>query len=236
MATTSAFGWETPDDTDLVKDGAAAIRTLGNSIDTSMAELKGGTTGQVLSKTSNTDMDFTWVAQDDANAIQNTELTAKGALISAFSAGTPATLTVGSNFAFLQADSSTATGLVWNNATWTSWTPTVTSSDGAFGSTSTIFAKYIRVGKMCVVNFQINVTSLGTASGNFQVTLPFNAAANAGDTCVGAVRENNVTGNMGQIRIVGNSAPTMMIMTGYNNVGMIAANARFGGTATYEVA
>jgi hypothetical protein len=60
MATTSAFGWETPDDTDLVKDGAAAIRTLGNSIDTSMSELKGGTTGQILSKTSATDMDFTW--------------------------------------------------------------------------------------------------------------------------------------------------------------------------------
>jgi hypothetical protein len=63
MASTSAFGWETPDDTDLVKDGAAAIRTLGNSIDTSMSELKGGTTGQILSKTSATDMDFTWVAQ-----------------------------------------------------------------------------------------------------------------------------------------------------------------------------
>lgn len=62
MASTSAFGWETPDDTDLVKDGAAAIRTLGNSIDTSMSELKGGTTGQVLSKTSNTDMDFTWIS------------------------------------------------------------------------------------------------------------------------------------------------------------------------------
>jgi hypothetical protein len=61
MATTTAFGWETPDDTDLLKDGAAAIRTLGSSIDTSMSELKGGTTGQVLSKTSNTDMDFTWV-------------------------------------------------------------------------------------------------------------------------------------------------------------------------------
>jgi hypothetical protein len=64
MATTSAFGWETPDDTDLVKDGAAAIRTLGNSIDTSMSELKGGTTGQILSKTSNTNMDFTWITND----------------------------------------------------------------------------------------------------------------------------------------------------------------------------
>jgi hypothetical protein len=60
MANTTNFNWETPDDTDLVKDGAAAIRTLGNSIDTSLVDLKGGTTGQVLSKTSGTDMDFTW--------------------------------------------------------------------------------------------------------------------------------------------------------------------------------
>lgn len=73
MASTSAFGWETPDDTDLVKDGAAAIRTLGNSIDTSMAELKGGTTGQVLSKTSNTDMDFTWIEQDDSTLSFNAQ-------------------------------------------------------------------------------------------------------------------------------------------------------------------
>ena len=61
MATTTNFGWETPDDTDLVKDGAAAMRTLGNSIDTSFVDLKGGTTGQVLSKNSDTDLDFTWV-------------------------------------------------------------------------------------------------------------------------------------------------------------------------------
>jgi hypothetical protein len=61
MATTTNFGWETPDDTDFVKDGAAAIRTLGSSIDTSLVDLKGGTTGQLLAKSSNTDMDFSWV-------------------------------------------------------------------------------------------------------------------------------------------------------------------------------
>ena len=33
MATTTNFGFETPDDTDLVKDGALAMRTLGNNID-----------------------------------------------------------------------------------------------------------------------------------------------------------------------------------------------------------
>jgi hypothetical protein len=60
MATTTNFGWETPDDTDLVKDGAAAMRTLGNSIDTSFVDLKGGTTGQVLAKASASDLDYTW--------------------------------------------------------------------------------------------------------------------------------------------------------------------------------
>jgi hypothetical protein len=41
MATTTNYGWTTPDDTDLVKDGAAAIRTLGSSIDTSFAADEG---------------------------------------------------------------------------------------------------------------------------------------------------------------------------------------------------
>lgn len=61
MATTTNFGWSTPDDTSLVKDGAAAMRTLGNSIDASFVDLKGGTTGQVLAKNSATDLDFIWV-------------------------------------------------------------------------------------------------------------------------------------------------------------------------------
>ena len=84
MANTTNFNWETPDDTDLVKDGAAAIRTLGSAIDTSLVDLKGGTTGQVLSKASNTDLDFTWVAQDDSNAIQNAIVDAKGDLKESF--------------------------------------------------------------------------------------------------------------------------------------------------------
>ena len=61
MPNTTNFNWVTPADTDLVKDGAAAIRTLGSSIDTSFVDLKGGTTGQVLSKATNTDLDYTWI-------------------------------------------------------------------------------------------------------------------------------------------------------------------------------
>lgn len=73
MAITTSFGWDTPDDTDLVKDGALSIRTLGQDIDTSMADLLGGTSGQILAKNSNTDMDFVW---QDPSAADITGVTA----------------------------------------------------------------------------------------------------------------------------------------------------------------
>jgi hypothetical protein len=112
MATvTPNFNWPVPTSTDLVKDGATAIEALGDSIDASLVDLKGGTTGQVLAKASNTDMDFSWVAQDDSNAIQNTIVDAKGDLIAASAADTPARLAVGNNGETLVADSSTSTGL-----------------------------------------------------------------------------------------------------------------------------
>jgi hypothetical protein len=44
MATTTNYGWTTPDDTALVKDGAAAIRTLGTSVDTTTKNLNPSTT------------------------------------------------------------------------------------------------------------------------------------------------------------------------------------------------
>ncbi len=148
MANTTNFGWETPDDTDLVKDGAAAMRTLGNSIDTSFVDLKGGTTGQVLSKNSNTDLDFTWVAQDDSNAIQNAIVDAKGDLISATAADTPARLAVGTNGQVLTADSTAATGLKWASPTSGSMTllSTISLSGTSTGYTSiTTGYKFLRL-------------------------------------------------------------------------------------------
>lgn len=111
MPTTSNFGWTTPADTDLVKDGANAIRTLGNGIDASFIDLKGGTTGQVLTKATNTDLDFTWSSVDPL-----TILDAKGDLITATAADTPARLAVGTNGQVLMVDSTTATGLKWGTA------------------------------------------------------------------------------------------------------------------------
>ena len=48
MATTTNYGWDTPDDTDLVKDGASAIRTLGSSVDTTTKNLNPQTTTGAL--------------------------------------------------------------------------------------------------------------------------------------------------------------------------------------------
>jgi hypothetical protein len=108
---TNPFNWQMPTASDLVTDLPADFETFGQAVATSMADLLGGTTGQILSKASNTDMDFTWVTSDDANAIQNAIVDAKGDLIAASAADTPARLAVGNNGETLVADSSTSTGL-----------------------------------------------------------------------------------------------------------------------------
>jgi hypothetical protein len=113
---TNPFSWQMPTSTDLVTDLPADFEVFGQAVATSMADLLGGTTGQVLSKTSNTDMDFTWVTTDDTNAIQNAIVDAKGDLIAATAADTPARLAVGTNGQVLTADSTAATGLKWATA------------------------------------------------------------------------------------------------------------------------
>lgn len=145
MATTTTnFGWDIPQSTDLVKDGATAIAALGQDIDTALVDLKGGTTGQVLAKASNTDLDYSWVTQDDANAIQNAIIDAKGDLISATAADTPARLAVGTNGQVLTVDSTTATGLKWSGAASSGMTLlSTTTLSGSSTTISSISGDYV---------------------------------------------------------------------------------------------
>jgi len=84
MATSPIYSWPEPDNTDLVKNGALAIRTLGNAIDTTMGTM-----------------------------VAKTIVDAKGDLIAATAADTVARLAIGTNNQVLTADSAQATGMKW---------------------------------------------------------------------------------------------------------------------------
>jgi hypothetical protein len=188
MANTTNFNWETPDDTDLVKDGAAAMRTLGNSIDTSFVDLKGGTTGQVLSKASNTDLDYTWVTTDDANAIQNAIVDAKGDLIAASANDTPARLAVGANDLVLTADSTAATGLAYTGG-WATWTPSIASLTQGNG---TLVARYTKIGKTVHFFLRFTFGSTSALTGNLSFTLPIFPASGGFNWIVGGIYDYGV--------------------------------------------
>ncbi len=124
-----------PTSTDLVTDLPADFEVFGQAVDTSMADLKGGTTGQILSKATSADMDFTWITNDvgditevtagtgisgggtsGAVTITNsmaTAIDAKGDLIAGTGADTFSRLAIGTNNQVLTADSTAATGMKW---------------------------------------------------------------------------------------------------------------------------
>lgn len=82
-----------PTSSDLVTDLPADFEVFGQAVDTSLADLKGGTTGQVLKKNSNTDMDFVWGT--DSAGMTN-PMTTTGDTIYSSSGSTPARLGIGS--------------------------------------------------------------------------------------------------------------------------------------------
>jgi hypothetical protein len=179
MATTTTnFGWDIPQSTDLVKDGATAIAALGQDIDTALVDLKGGTTGQVLAKASGTDLDYSWVTTDDANAIQNAIVDAKGDLIAATANDTPARLAVGANDTMLVGDSTAATGLSYKSATtlypWTAYTPTTSGFTVGNGS---LVARYAQIGKTVHLRITFTLGSTSAVSAAPRFTLPVNVSS-----------------------------------------------------------
>ena len=191
MATTTTnFGWDIPQSTDLVKDGATAIAALGQDIDTAFIDLKGGTTGQVLAKASGTDLDFSWVAQDDSNAIQNAIVDAKGDIIAATAADTPARLAVGANDTVLTADSTAATGLKW--ATVSANSMTLLSTTTMSGVSTTISSISQAYEQLYIVIYGVTYS---TAASNFRMNLNGNTTNNLVMTTYANTNSSTVTGH-----------------------------------------
>jgi len=90
---TTPFGWQMPENTDLVTDLPADFEVFGQAVATDLQYLLGGTTGQVLAKASATDLDFVWSA--DAAGMTN-PMTTTGDSIYSSSGSTPARLGIGS--------------------------------------------------------------------------------------------------------------------------------------------
>jgi hypothetical protein len=86
---TTPFSWQMPTATDLVTDLPADFEVFGQAVATSLADLLGGTTGQILAKNSNTNMDFVWVTNDVG------DITAVTATTPLTGGGTSGAITVG---------------------------------------------------------------------------------------------------------------------------------------------
>jgi hypothetical protein len=180
------------------------------------------------------------VTSDDANAIQNAIVDAKGDIIAATANDTPARLAVGANNTVLTADSSTATGLKWATPAstgfpaWTTYTPTVTASSGT-PTTYTATGSYSQSGKVVVLNFDTEFTNIGTASGYVYVSLPI-AAKTGSSISFGTCEEFNTSGLMGFTCINPGASTTIVQSRRYDFASFWALNARVVGSIVYEVA
>jgi len=155
MATSPLYNWPEPDNTDLVKNGALAIRTLGNAIDTTMGTMT-----------------------------PKSIVDAKGDLIAASANDTPARLAVGADGKVLSANSAQSTGLEWVDPSGMTLLSTTTLS-GATTTISSIPQTYKTLIAIItgVTNatangkFRININ--GGATNNFYAGTYFQQGASA---------------------------------------------------------
>jgi hypothetical protein len=115
---------------------------------------------------------------------------------------------------------------------WTSYTPTVSTATGSITSQTLNQAKYVVIGKLVSLFFDLTITTNGTGGGKLSFTLP--AAAQAKNAFyIGSGRENAVSGNMLQVVLETTSSASVFT---YNNLYPGVNNARILASITYEMA
>ena len=129
---TTPFGWQMPENTDLVTDLPADFEVFGQAVATDLQYLLGGTTGQVLAKASATDLDFDWVT--DATGMTN-PMTTTADIIYSSPNSTPVRLGIGTANQLLRVNSG-ATAPEW--ATISSGGLTLLSTTALSGSSTTV--------------------------------------------------------------------------------------------------
>jgi hypothetical protein len=116
------------------------------------------------------------------------------------------------------------------NRAWTSWTPTITAGSGTITSTTINYAKYIQIGKLVFLKFNITITNNGTGASDVKMSLPVTAIS--GDLSVGAGR-NISNGNMLQVRT---TTTTELSINKYDNTYPVATGQGLVGSVVYEAA
>jgi len=175
---TSNFNWQMPTNTDLVSQLPADFEVFGQAVDTSLADLKGGTTGQVLKKNSNTDMDFVWSA--DSAGMTN-PMTTTGDTIYSSSGSTPARLGIGSTGQVLTVSgglpswatpATPASGVTKLLATTFSAVSSYSAPNNTFSATYNAYKVMVEItAASASSNFQLRARAGGTdyASGGYTV-------------------------------------------------------------------
>jgi hypothetical protein len=216
MATTTNYGWTTPDDTALVKDGAAAIRTLGTSVDTTTKALNPsttlgdieyrsstpntntrlplGTAGQVLKVNSGA----TAPEWSSDNAGMTNPMTTTGDTIYSSSGSTPARLGIGTAGQVLKVNSG-ATAPEWGAppAAGANWTLLNSGGTTLSGSSTVTVSGISGADKIAIF-----VRGAGWASSGRQLYLRFNGDTGDNYTYEG-IRFDIDSGTFNTTKIVG---------------------------------
>jgi hypothetical protein len=172
---TSNFGWQMPTPTDLVTDLPADFEVFGQAVDTSLADLQGGTTGQILAKASNSNMDFAWITNDvgDITAVNVTSPITGGGSSGAVTIGINAATTSVVGAVQLSDSTSTTSSVLASTPTATkaaydlaNTANTTANSAYAAGFTNNYFA-----GKNAIINGALQIWQRGTSIANTASTL-----------------------------------------------------------------